>query len=233
MIYYSISWFFESIPLRLSRMHFSLCLQIQCGVHEYWQIWIYKTANAVVRLELFFVFMCLNYQIMIMYVTCSPIFSKIASQAQSQEYKAPPPTPTPPPPPTPTPPHPHSPEFTIVLVPSHVVQSLQLILRSGTNGQRHVSPRWRHQMETFSALLALYVGNSPVTGEFPHKGQWRGALIFSLICVWTNGWVNNRNFGDFRRHRAHYDVTVTQCFSNWWPIFKRVAVTWFKDRAAG
>ena len=26
---------------------------------------------------------------------------------------------------------------------------------------------WRHQMETFSALLALCVGNSPVTGEFP------------------------------------------------------------------
>ena len=40
---------------------------------------------------------------------------------------------------------------------------------------------WRHQMETFSALLALCAGNSPVTGEFPHKGQWRGALMFSLI----------------------------------------------------
>ena len=26
---------------------------------------------------------------------------------------------------------------------------------------------WRHQMETFSALLAICVGNSPVTGEFP------------------------------------------------------------------
>ena len=26
---------------------------------------------------------------------------------------------------------------------------------------------WRHQMETFSALLALCVGNSPVPGEFP------------------------------------------------------------------
>ena len=29
------------------------------------------------------------------------------------------------------------------------------------------SPWWRHQMETFSALLALCAGNSPVTGEFP------------------------------------------------------------------
>ena len=45
--------------------------------------------------------------------------------------------------------------------------------------------RWRHQMETFSAFLALCAGNSPVTGEFPHKGQWRGALMFSLICDLT------------------------------------------------
>ena len=41
-----------------------------------------------------------------------------------------------------------------------------------------------------------------------HKGQWRGALKFSLICTWINGWVNNRGAGDLRRHRAHYDVIV-------------------------
>ena len=28
-------------------------------------------------------------------------------------------------------------------------------------------PWWRHQMETFSALLAIYAGNSPLTGELP------------------------------------------------------------------
>ena len=39
----------------------------------------------------------------------------------------------------------------------------------------------------------------------PHKGQWRGALMFSLICVWINGWVNT---GDLRRYRAHCDVIV-------------------------
>ena len=106
---------------------------------------------------------------------------------------------------------------------------------------------WRHQMETFSALLAIWAGNSPVPGDFftqrpvtrsfdvnfdlrpnkrlskqlwgwwsetqshplwrhrndfprywsnakgihqspvdsPQKGQWRGTLIFSLICAWT------------------------------------------------
>ena len=67
---------------------------------------------------------------------------------------------------------------------------------------------WRHQMETFSALLALCAGNSPVTGEFPHKGHWRGTLMFSLICALTYNWVNNKDAGDLRRHRAHYDVTV-------------------------
>ena len=65
-------------------------------------------------------------------------------------------------------------------------------------------------METFSALLAICAGNSPVSGEFPHKGQWRGALMFSFICVWINSWVNNRKAGDFRRYRAHYDVTVME-----------------------
>ena len=42
----------------------------------------------------------------------------------------------------------------------------------------------------------------------PHKGQWRGALMFSLICAQINIWVNNREAGDLRRHHAHYDVTV-------------------------
>ena len=42
----------------------------------------------------------------------------------------------------------------------------------------------------------------------PHKGQWREALMFSLICVWINDWVNNRGAGDLRRYRAHYDVIV-------------------------
>ena len=69
-------------------------------------------------------------------------------------------------------------------------------------------PWWRHQMETFSALLALVPGihRSPV--NFAHKGQWRGTLMFSLICASINGWVNSRKAGDLRRHLAHYDVTI-------------------------
>ena len=69
-------------------------------------------------------------------------------------------------------------------------------------------PWWRHQIETFSALLAICAGNSPVPGEFPHNGQWRGALMFTLICVWINGWVNNHEAGDLRRYRVHYDAIV-------------------------
>ena len=42
----------------------------------------------------------------------------------------------------------------------------------------------------------------------PHTGQWRGALMFSLDSTWINGWVNNHEAGDLRRHCAYYDVTV-------------------------
>ena len=42
----------------------------------------------------------------------------------------------------------------------------------------------------------------------PHKGQWRGALMFSLICASTNSWANKWDTGDLRRRRAHYDVIV-------------------------
>ena len=57
----------------------------------------------------------------------------------------------------------------------------------------HEGSWWRHQMETFPRYWPFVRGihRSPVNS--PHKGQCRGALMFSLICVWTNGWVNIRN----------------------------------------
>ena len=82
------------------------------------------------------------------------------------------------------------------------------IIRSHFFSDGRILAWWRHQMETFSALLALCAGNSSVTVNSSHKGQWRGALTFSLTWVRMNGWVNNREAGDLRRHRAHYDVTV-------------------------
>ena len=64
-------------------------------------------------------------------------------------------------------------------------------------------------------VTGFCAGSSPVTAGIhrppvnsPHTHQWRRALMFSLVCAWTNGWVNNQNAGDLRRHRAHYDVTV-------------------------
>ena len=64
--------------------------------------------------------------------------------------------------------------------------------------------KWKHIPRNWPFVR----GNSPVPVNSPHKGQWRGALMFSLICVWINGWVNNREAGDLRRHRGHYDVNV-------------------------
>ena len=71
-----------------------------------------------------------------------------------------------------------------------------------------MSSWWRHQMETFSALLAICAGNSPVPGEFPAHRPVTQSFEFSLICARMNGWINNGDAGDLRRHRAHYGVTV-------------------------
>ena len=73
-------------------------------------------------------------------------------------------------------------------------------------------------LEAFMLTMTLSNGNIfrvtiPLWGEstghrwiLHHKTQWRGALVISLICAWTN----NTDAGDVRRHRAHYDVTVMQ-----------------------
>ena len=77
--------------------------------------------------------------------------------------------------------------------------------------------------------------NFPITGrlcgEFTGdrwipltKGQWRGALIFALICVWIKGWINNREAGDLRRHCSHYDVIVM------WFEFRGLMSLWLQLR---
>ena len=63
-------------------------------------------------------------------------------------------------------------------------------------------------METFSALLALCAGNSPVSGEFPaQRPVTRNIDVFFDLRL-INGWVNTREAGDLRRYRVHYDVIV-------------------------
>ena len=64
--------------------------------------------------------------------------------------------------------------------------------------------KWKHFPRYWPFVRGIH--RSPVNS--PHKGQWRGALMFSLICAWINGWVNNREAGDLRSHRVHCDVSV-------------------------
>ena len=63
---------------------------------------------------------------------------------------------------------------------------------------------WKHFLRYWPFVRGIH--RTPVNS--PHKGQWRGAVMFSLICAWINSWLNNREVGDLRRHSAHYDVTV-------------------------
>ena len=63
---------------------------------------------------------------------------------------------------------------------------------------------WKH----FPRYWPFVRGIHPSPVNSPHKGQWREALMFSLIWVWINGWINNGEAGELRRHRAHYDVSV-------------------------
>ena len=64
--------------------------------------------------------------------------------------------------------------------------------------------KWKHFSRYWPFVRGIH--RSPVNS--PHKGQWHGALMFSLICARINGWVNNREAGDLGRHHAHYDVIV-------------------------
>ena len=77
--------------------------------------------------------------------------------------------------------------------------------------------KWKHFPGYWPFVRGIL--RSPVNS--PNKSHWRGAMMFSLICVWINSWVNNRGAGDLRRYRAHYDVFVMvfHCifYSSWSP----------------
>ena len=81
---------------------------------------------------------------------------------------------------------------------------------------------WRHPMETFSALLALCAGNSPVPGEFPSQRPviWSFDIFFDLRL--NKRLRNNRDAGDLRRHDAHYDVTVKLLRYPFWNLMLTV-----------
>ena len=64
--------------------------------------------------------------------------------------------------------------------------------------------RWKH----FARYWPFVRGIHQPLVDSAHKGQWRGALMLSLIYTWRNDWANSRDGGDLRRHRACYDDTV-------------------------
>ena len=69
--------------------------------------------------------------------------------------------------------------------------------------------KWKHFPRNWPFVREIH--RSPV--NFPHKGQWRGALMFSLMYTCINDWVNNREAGDLRLQHGHYDVIVMRLTS--------------------
>ena len=68
---------------------------------------------------------------------------------------------------------------------------------------------WRHQVETFSALLAICAVNSPITGEFPaQRPVTRNFDVFFDLSL-NKRLRKNREAGDMRRHHVHYEYDVT------------------------
>ena len=79
------------------------------------------------------------------------------------------------------------------------------ILDSRTSSLNHDDAiKWRYF--SYYWIFVQGIHRSPVNS--PHKGQWRGALMFCLIWAWINGWVNSRKADDLRHHCAYCDVTV-------------------------
>ena len=89
---------------------------------------------------------------------------------------------------------------------------LLLRLRGSCRGPHEDVIKWKHFPRYWPFVRGIH--RSPVNSA--HKGQWRGALMFSLICVWINGWVKDHEAGDLGRHHAHYDVIVMYCLSQCW-----------------
>ena len=100
-------------------------------------------------------------------------------------------------------------QYSLILVPWYAL-NMCLCLWPSLHSEGHfvIISWWRHQMETFPRYWPFGRGirRSPVNS--PHKGQWRRAVMFSLICAWINGWANSAEVGNLRHHRSHYDVTV-------------------------
>ena len=93
---------------------------------------------------------------------------------------------------------------------------------------------WRHQMETFSALLTICSGIHRLPMNSPHKGQWHGTLVFSLICAWINWWFETpsrllwRNCNvtyawlEYTSCLPHDDVFKWKHLPRYWPFVRGI-----------
>ena len=75
--------------------------------------------------------------------------------------------------------------------------------------------KWKHFPRYWPFVRGIH--RSSVNSS--HKSQWRGALMFTLICAWINHWVNSGEAGDLRRYRAHCDVIVMERISSYTCLF--------------
>ena len=75
--------------------------------------------------------------------------------------------------------------------------------------------KWKYFPHYWPSVWGIH--RSPANSS--HKGQLRGALMLSLICARTSGWVNNREAGDLRRHGTHYDIIVMGLW-HWCELFE-------------
>ena len=81
--------------------------------------------------------------------------------------------------------------------------------------------RWKHFPRYWPFVRGIH--RSPLNS--PHKGQWRGALMFSLICAWINTWVNNREAGDYDVIVMHTSILIhkTNCVRPLFPVRRQGA----------
>ena len=104
---------------------------------------------------------------------------------------------------------------------------IQLFLWEWQHDTPTNEPWWRHQMETFSALLAIYAGNSLVPGEFPaQRPVTRSFDVFfdlhpnkRLNKQWCGWWFETPSC-PFWRHQVKvqppFEVRLADC--RWTPL---------------
>ena len=86
-------------------------------------------------------------------------------------------------------------------------------------------PWWRHQMETFSALLPICTGNSPVPGEFPtQKPVTRSFDVFfdlrsnkRLSKQWRGWWFETESYPLWRHRNVHGRIRCSTSHHSMYP----------------